>query len=537
MASCQTEKENPAVSQTSASQQEEEKVLNLTETSEIPTMDSVLQRDNVSGNVMNNVFEGLYRQGEEGEIVPGMAEDEPEVSEDGMTYVFTIRDDAFWSDGSPVTAEDFVFAWRRLADPDTEAAYSYLIEDLIKNADNILAEEEDPKTLGVKAIDAKHLEVQLTHALPYFKSLLTLPVFYPQNEAFFEEKGETYGTSSDDLVYNGPFVLSEWDGVGLSWVYKKNDTYWDAKNVNLDEINVDVVKENYTGLNLYYDDMVDQITLSGEAVASLQDKKELTFIPTSSVYYLKFNQERDGKPTPLANQHIRKGIAMAFDKEGFVSTVLQNGSIPTDALVPQKFAYDPETGEDFRNQNGSLLSYQKQKAQQYFAKGLKEIGKTSLQLEIIADDTAIARESLEYLQKQLTENLKGLDITITNVPFYTRLSTDENQDYDIQLAGWSADYADPLNFLELFTTDNGNNHTSFSDNVYDHLIAEAETSTLDLNKRWQTLLEAEKRLMEEAAIAPVYQQYKAILKKDYVQDVITSTVGPEYTYKWTTIKK
>lgn len=511
---------------------DKEQVLNLIESGEIPTMDSVLNTDVVGGNVMNNVFEGLYRQGLDGKLVLGMAEAEPETSEDNLTYTFKIREDANWSNGDPVTANDFVYAWQRLADPDEAASYNYMIQDIVENATEIINGEMEPSELGVTAVDDKTLEIKLVRAVPYFKDLLTLPMYYPQNQAYVEELGDKFASNSDNLIYNGPFTLTEWDGTGLSWVYQKNEDYWDADTVKLDTINFDVVKETSTALNLYETGSIDRMRLTGEYVQTKQGDADLKSEPTSSVFYFKFNQERDGEETDLANENIRKGIAMAFDKEAYAETVLQNGSLPADGLVPQGLAVDPATGEDFRDQNGDLLTFNVEEAQKYFAAGLEELGKESLTLEILGDDGENAKKSLEFMQGQLTQNLPGLDIKLRNVPFKVRLEADTNQDYDIEMSGWGADYADPINFLELFASDNGNNKSSYANDDYDALIKSSLSEVNDLEKRWTGMLDAEKILMDTAGIAPIYQRYNAVLEKPYVKDIAAHLVGAEYSYKW-----
>ncbi|ALV23026.1 MULTISPECIES: peptide ABC transporter substrate-binding protein [Carnobacterium] len=511
---------------------DKEQVLNLIESGEIPTMDSVLNTDVVGGNVMNNVFEGLYRQGLDGKLVLGMAEAEPETSEDKLTYTFKIREDANWSNGDPVTANDFVYAWQRLADPDEAASYNYMIQDIVENATEIINGEMEPSELGVTAIDDKTLEIKLVRAVPYFKDLLTLPMYYPQNQDYVEELGDKFASNSDNLIYNGPFTLTEWDGTGLSWVYQKNEDYWDADTVKLDTINFDVVKETSTALNLYETGSIDRMRLTGEYVQTKQDDADLKSEPTSSVFYFKFNQERNGETTDLANENIRKGIAMAFDKEAYAKTVLQNGSLPADGLVPQGLAVDPATGEDFRDQNGDLLTFNVEEAQKYFAAGLKELGKDSLTLEILGDDGENAKKSLEFMQGQLTQNLPDLDIKLRNVPFKVRLEADTNQDYDIEMSGWGADYADPINFLELFASDNGNNKSSYANDDYDALIKSSLSEVDDLEKRWTGMLDAEKTLMDTAGIAPIYQRYNAVLEKPYVKDIAAHLVGAEYSYKW-----
>jgi oligopeptide transport system substrate-binding protein len=394
----------------------------------------------------------------------------------------------------------------------------------------------EPSELGATAVDDKTLEVQLEKAVPYFKDLLTLPMFLPQNEAFVTEQGDKYATNSDTVLYNGPFVLDEWDGTGLSWVLNKNEDYWDKDTVVLDTINVDVVKETSTAINLYDTGAVDRITLSGEYVQTKQGDPELKTQPTSSVFYFKFNQERNGEETPLANENIRKAIAMSFDKQAFADTVLQNGSIPANGLVPAELASDPASGEDFREQSGDLLTFDVEQAQEYFKKGLEELGVDSINLEILGDDTENAKKSLEFMQAQLTSNLPGLEISLRNVPFKVRLDADTKQDYDLEMSGWGADYGDPINFLELFHSENGNNKSSYSNADYDALVESAQTNVTDLEGRWEDMLEAEKILMETGGIAPIYQRAYSVLEKDYLKDYTSHLTGAAYSYKWASIE-
>lgn len=529
-----SDKASDSASKDSSGKMAKKQELNLIESAEIPTMDSVMNTDTVGSIVMNNVFEGLYRQDLDNNPVLGMAAEEPKISDDKLTYTFKIRDDAKWSNGDPVTAGDFVFSWRRLVDPTTAAPYSYMMDGVIANASAVIAGEKQPDELGVKAVDDKTLEIQLERAVPYFKGLLSLAMYYPQNEKFVTEQGEKYASNSDALVYNGPFKLAAWDGTGLSWEYDKNDTYWDKDTVKLDKINVDVVKETSTALNLYDDGQIDRMVLTGEYVQTRQDDPDLKKFPTSSVFFLKFNQERNGKATPLANENIRKALSMAFDKQAYADTVLQNGSVPANGLVPAGLAKDPKNDKDFRKENGDLSKYDAKKAQEFWKKGLKELGVDKLDLEFLSDDTENAKRSSEFMQGQLEENLDGLKITLRNVPFKVRIDNNDKQDYDIQLSGWGADFSDPINFLELFETGNGNNKSGFSNEKYDSLLKEISTTSLtDPEKRWEQMLEAEKVLFDNGAIAPIYQRYWAVLEKPTVKDIGYHLVGAEYSYKWT----
>jgi oligopeptide transport system substrate-binding protein len=513
--------------------EEVKQVLNLIESAEIPTMDSVKGTDAVAFNVMNNVFEGLYRLGQDNEPVLGVAAEEPQVSEDGTVYTFKIRDDAKWSDGSNVTAHDFVFAWRRAVDPNVGSEYGpYMMNGVIKNADKVSAGELPLEELGVKALDDQTLEVTLERPVPYFKSLMTFPTFYPQKEEFVTEKGDQYASNSDNLLYNGPFVLTDWNGTGLSWKMVKNEHYWDKDTVKLEEINVNVVKETSTAVNLYETGEIDRVALSGEFALQYKGHEEYQTYLEPVIFWFKFNQKNEA----LANVNIRKAISMAIDRQAMVDNILANGSVVANYAVPKDFVF--HNGKDFRDGNGDLLAYDPEKAKEYWQKGLEELGKTELELEILGGDTELSKKMDEFFKDQLEKTLPGLTIKLKEVPFKIRLDLDTKEEYDIQVAGWGPDYQDPMTFSDLWVTDGGNNHMNYSNPKYDELIEAAKTTlATDLDARWEALQEAERILMEDAAIGPLYQRGVAALQKPYVKGLVVHPFGADFSYKWAYIEK
>ncbi|MGE8203334.1 peptide ABC transporter substrate-binding protein [Heyndrickxia sp. NPDC080065] len=517
-----------------------EQVFNMLETAEIPTGDPTLATDSASFIVFGQTMEGLYTLNDKDVPVPAIADGQPDVSKDGIVYTFKLRKDAKWSNGDPVTAKDFVFSWQRAVDPKTGAQYAYMFSDVIKNATAIMNGKAKPEDLGAKAVDDYTLEVTLEHPVPYLDSLLAFGTFLPLNEKFVKEKGDKFGTNSDNMLANGPFKLTNWDGTGLTWKYVKNDNYYDKANVKLNEVNVQVAKTPNTALNLYQTGKVDQTArLSAEYAKQYQNDKDAVKSTESSSWYLKFNQVRDGKKTPLANENIRKGLAMAFDKKAYTDTVLANGSFPSNGLVPKGVAKDPASGKDFRDVSGDLLTYDPAKAKEYWEKGLKELGVKSLTLELLSDDTENAKKSSEFFQDQLKRNLPGLTLNLTNVPFKIRLQKQDKQDYDIQMAGWGADYLDAMTYLDLFVTNGGNNKTGYSNKKYDQLIDDAKVKYAnDPAKHWAAELEAEKILIQEdAVIAPIYQRGHLTLTKPYVKNFEEHLFGPDYTLKNTYIQK
>ncbi|MBS4172044.1 peptide ABC transporter substrate-binding protein [Bacillus sp. FJAT-49736] len=541
LGACGGKSNNNGNASSSSSKGNGKQVLNIMETAEIPTMNTYMAQDAASYNVMNQVFEGLMRLDQDNNPTLGMAAEEPKTNADQTVWTFKLRD-AKWSNGDAVTANDFVYSWRQAIDPKNASPYgAFMMGGVIKNAAQIAAKKMKPDQLGVKAIDDKTLEVTLEHPINYFKSLMTFPLFYPLDQKYVESKGKDYASNSDNMVYNGPFVLTKWNGTGESWTYEKNPNYWDKDSVKLSEINVNVVKDPGTVVNLYDTNKLDWGILSGEYAAQYKNNPDYKTLPEPTVFYLKFNQERLKQKTVLANANIRKAIAKAFDKEAMATTILANGSIASYGLYPKDFLKDPSNGEDVRKENGDFLKYDPKEAKNLWTQGLKEIGKSNVTLELLSGDTELSKKMDEYLKGQLEQNLPGLTIKLKEPPFKVRLQLDNQQDYDIQFAGWGPDYQDMYTFSSLFVTGGDQNKMSYSNSEYDKLVNEAYTKLgkgVTPEQYTKMQLDAEKILLDkDAAIAPVYQRALAVLQKPYVKGIVKHPFGPDYSYKWASIEK
>lgn len=510
-------------------------VLRVIESTEIPLMDTSLATDGVSFTAMNQVFEGLYTLDKNDQIIPAAAEAMPQISKDQKTYTIKIRDNAKWSDGSDLTADDFIYAWRKVVNPKSGAQYSFLYRDVVANASDIIDGKKDAKELGVKALDDKTIEIQLTQAVPYFNSLLTFGPFYPQKEAYVTKEGKDFAKDSNHLLYNGPFTMSDWSGTSKSWSFIKNDNYWDKKNVKLDRIDVQVAKEPGSAVNLYNTGKVDRAPLTGDYASQYKDNKEFVAEPDSYVYWLKFNQ----KQPDVANVELRKAIAKAINKEALADTVIANGATPIDGEIPNGFAQNPETGKDFREDSGNHLTYNVAEAKEHFAKAKQQLGKSEITLELVGDDQEFAKKTLEFIQSELQTNLDGLKINLKTVPYKNRLALDKAQDYTVQLSRWAPAYKDPMTYIASWQTDNNYNNMSYSSPAYDKLTTDIST-TLATNPeaRWQAMLQTEKVLLDDdAAIAPLYQNATAVLEKPYVKGVVKHLFGAPYSFKWAYLEK
>lgn len=528
------EKKEDASGETTLAENQEITVL---ESAEIPSMNSILVEDTVGFSMINNVNEGLFRFDQEQNLVPALAEGEPTVSEDGTVYTFKIRD-AKWSNGDPVTAHDFVYAWQSALKPDTESVYGpYIMPGIIKNAAEVYAGEVEVSELGVKALSDNELEVTLEKPVAYFLSLTAFGTFYPQNQKFVEEKGADFAKNAENLIFNGPFVMTKWDGVSATeWTLEKNADYWDAENVTLEKINFNVMKDPQGAANAFEAGEADVTPkLSTPAVITQYqgDPRLVTWLEPTE-FWLKYNQENEA----MANINIRKAISMAFDKEALVNDVLQNGSLAANYAVPADFVKHPETGEDFRDKYGDFNTFNAEEAKKYWEKGLAEIGKTELTLEYVAGDSETAKLMDSYIKDQLQNNLPGLTINLNSVPFSVRLDREDSQDYDILHSGWGPDYLDPMTYSDLFVTNGGHNKMSYSNPEYDKLIEAANTTlATDPAARFEALQDAEKILMDDAAIAGTYQRSANLLVNEKLEGFTYHLVGAEYSWKYAKLNK
>ncbi|HDR7454951.1 TPA: peptide ABC transporter substrate-binding protein [Bacillus cereus] len=496
---------------------------------EIPTMDVTKATDSESMNVMRNVFEGLYILGEDNKVIPGVAKSY-EVSEDKKTYTFHLRDSK-WSNGTPVTAADFVFSWKRAVNPDTAAEYAFLFFD-IKNAKRINSKELPIDQLGVKVIDDKTLEVQLEQPIPYFIDLTTFATFLPINEKYFESQGKQYGLEANQLVYNGAFTLDNWKHE-QGFQLKKNSNYWDAKTVKLDEINFDIVKDKSTEINLYESGQLDRVGLTGEFVDKYRNNPDFKERSEVTVQFLRLNQKND----VLKNKNARLAIGQAMNKKAFVDTVLNNGSLPADGFIPADFAKGPD-GNDFRKENGALVKDDVKTAKGNWKKAKQELGKEQVTLELLTSDNAIAKKNAEYLKGELEKNLEGLTVHVKPQPRKQQIQLLLNSDYDLGVDVWAPDIPDPITFLDIFTTDSSYNFDKYSNQAYDKLIHQVKTDLAgNETARWEAMKQAEKILLEDGAVAPFYQPGRSYLQRSTVKGIVTNDFGGEFNYKRAEVKK
>lgn len=460
------------------------------------------------------VFEGLYELNENEEIVPSLATELPEISDDGLVYTIPIRDNAKWTNGDSVTAHDFVFAWQEVINPDNGYVYSFLMSGIIKNAQKINEGELPVADLGVEALDDYTLKVELERPTPYFTSLLVFTTFNPVNEKAVKEFGDEYGTSFDKVVFNGPYTTDDWTQTSTGFTLKKNPEYWDVENVKSDEIQMDVIKESSTAFNLFEDGQLDVANLQGEMAMQNKDREDFKVYPTAKMNYIRLNQIRNGKETPLANENLRKALALSVDKETLVTNVVADGSVPLNGAITQGFVQNPVTKEDFREESGELLPYNEEEAKKYFELAKKELG-DNISLELMTVDEGSYSKMAESMQGQWEETLDGLKVDLKPLPTESALNLSAESDYDLFLIYWTPDYQDPISTLNTLKSPNNRNYENAE---YDALLdAATDKYATDEEARWAALLEAEKLVMEETAgMIAISQNSQSVLQSENI---------------------
>lgn len=489
-----------------------EQKLSIATQGELATLDSALYNDVPSSDMIGQVFEGLYRVKNGTEVEFGQAES-VKVSDDGLTYTFTLRDGLKWSDGSPVTAADFEYSYQRLVDPKSGASVQSV--DVFKNAAAVRKGEKEVSELGVKALDDKTLEVTLEYPAPYLPKLLSGSRYMPVSKAVHSAKGDKYGTSADNVVTNGPFTIQDWNGTNLEWKLVKNDNYWDAANVYLKDVQVQVIKENSTGADLFDAGQLDYTTLTDQFVQEYTGADDFHTASKATIGYLSFNTQREA----TANADLRRAIAQAFDKQVYADSVIQDGSQVLNNQVPKDFDVN-EAGVDYQTAAGPMLEYNLEAAQADWAKAKAALGKDTIELQLLTSDVGLSKRTAEFLQAQLEANLPGLKLTISSVPLKNRLEFQRQSDFDIFYGTWAPDYQDALNFIEQYKTGGGINFAKYSNAEYDKLVEQARNEYAnDPAKRRQALIQAEViGIKQDAVAAPIYQSATSYLLKARVKN-------------------
>lgn len=507
--------------------------LNVMLETPVESLDPQQATDGTSFEVIANFTDGLMQMDADGQAVNALC-DHYDLSDDGLTYTFYIREDANWSNGTPVTAADFVFAWQRAVDPNVASEYSYMMSDIgqIKNAEDIIAGTKDKSELGATALDEKTLQVELNVPVSYFLSLLYFPTYYPVNEEFFNSCGDTFATSPETVLSNGAFILDSYEPAATAFHLTKNPDYYDADRVQLAGLNYQVIQDSQQALMSYQTGALDTTLVNGEQVDQVKDDPEFMAIGAGYLWYVSPNI--DAVPA-LANLNIRMAMTMAINREAITTDVLKDGSTPTYTAVPIEFAAGPD-GSDFAGDQSmfsDVCAYDTAKAADYWTAGLSELGISDLTLSMVVDADDAPQKVAQVLKEQWETTLPGLTVNLVVEPKKQRVEDMQNGNFELGLTRWGPDYADPMTYLGMWITDNNNNYGLWSNKEYDAIIAECTTGDLctDPEGRWARLFDAEKLVMDEAVIYPLYTQCNAEMMSSKVTGVEFHPVALNRVYK------
>jgi len=474
------------------------RTLRLALSSEPPTLDWSLATDNVSFDVLTNIMEGLTQYDDNLNPIPAIAE-RWEFSEDGKTVTFYLRDDATWTDGTSVTADQFEYAWKRLLNPATAAQYAYFLFDVVNAAEYNSGKIKDPDQVGVRALSPTVLEVKLKRPVIYFPSLTTFMVTFPQRRDLIERHGDHW-TDAENLVTNGPFRLVKWQHE-YKLVLKTNPRYYDTAP-SLDGVLYYIVRQPTTELTLYETGELDVAELPPVAISHYEGSPDLQRLPLLRGYYYGFNVS---KP-PFDDARVRRALSHAIDRSR-IPNILKGGELPTASWIPKgMFGYNPDIGPKFDPGKARALM---QEAGYGAEKPFPEF---TIAYNTVETNNLIA----EFVQAQWKEHL-GLQVKLHKMEwkvFLSRLAIDAPPVFRL---GWGADFPDPDNFMNLFTSTSGNNRLRWENPRYDALIARG-ASERDLVERQKIYDEAQTLLTEtDASIISLFIQTQNILIKPHVK--------------------
>jgi len=500
--------------------EETEQVLRWNLGSEPKTIDPQLNSANDGGNVITNTFEGLVRE-INGETVPAMAESW-EVSDDGLTYTFHLRD-ANWSDGKPVTAHDFEFAWKRALDPEVASEYAFQLF-YIKGGQDYYEGKGSRDDVAVKAIDDKTLEVTLVAPTAYFIDLTAFYTYMPTREDVVDNDG-VWARTPEKAICNGPFKLAEYKP-GDQLVLVKNEEYWNADNVKLDKIIGTMIVDQSTMLTAYEADELDIIDdVPQQEIPRLQaEDPTFRIYPLLGTYYYIFNVNKD----PVDDVRVRKALTLAIDRKAIVEQVAKGGQMPATGFVPPGLL--DADGREFREVAGDYgidpNAAKVEEAQALLAEAGYPNGEGFPTVELLYNTSEGHKAIAEAIQEMWKQNL-NIDVTLANQEWAVFQDTRHQGNFTIARGGWLGDYTDPMTFLDMWTTYSGNNDAQWKVEEYDELIEAAKTLTG--SERFEKLYEAEKMMMDrDMIVAPIYYYTDIIMVKERVKGFYRTILGHQW---------
>lgn len=501
-----------------------EKILSVQVGPDPETIDPALNSAVDGGNMLLHSFECLLAVDENGQLVPGQAESW-ETSEDGLTWTFHLRDGLKWSDGSDLTANDFVYSWKRVCDPMVAAPYAETVLSMVEGYDKAI--EGDLDALQVVAQDDNTLVVTLSTPCSYFGSLAAFATLSPVQEATVTANGDAWATSAATYISNGPFYVSEWVP-GSYIMMTKNPYYWNADAIKLDGIKWNLIEDSNAAYSAYQTGEVLMIkSVPTEEIPSLKDSADFHVDPIIGTYYLSLNLERDA----FKDARVRKALSLAIDRDYVANTLMQGTYSPADNFMgPGWIDMDGKQFKDNANGGQSYIDVNNyeadlEEAKQLLADAGYPDGEGFPSISYTTNDVGYHKVVAEYLQQAWAQ--LGIDLQVDIVEWASFTPMRRNGDFDVARNGWVGDYSDPSNMLELFYSTNGNNDGKFNNADFDAAI-ELSRTTLDSAERSKALHTAEDVLMEETGCIPVAYYNDFWLQSDKITGSWHSPYGYWY---------
>lgn len=491
-----------------------EKVLYLNNGEEPTSFNPSVGFNAVSWSALNNLMEGLTRLSKDHLAVEATAE-KIDVSDDGLTYTFSIRKNAKWSNGDPVVAGDFVFAWRHMLDPETASPAAFLAY-FIDGAEAYNNGEGTVEDIAIGAPDERTFVVTLTSPNEAFLNIITNPSFFPINEKVATADPKWY-TEAATFVGNGPFNLAAWSH-DVSFEFEKNNHYWDADTVKLDKVHWAMVNDSTTAYQMYQTNELDVSSVPSELADQLKDSGELRIDDEAGLYFYRFNTSME----PFTNTKIRRAFGLAVNQEEIVKYVTKNGEKPAHGFVTYGFI-GPDSKE-FRDVVGDLVKFDPDEAKKLLAEGMKEEGYSELPKVVLTYSTSESHQKIAVALQATFTDVLGVDVELQNVESGVFLSEQKELKYQMSRSSFLHDYADPVNALESFITGSSMNRTTWSNAEYDKLIADTKNE-IDEGKRWELLKQTDQLLMKEMPVIPLYFYNQTSLEKPGVTDILRHPVG------------
>ena len=493
-------------------------------------LDPQLNTETVSGNVLGHLMEGLTSLGADGNPIPGVAES---WKNDGNTWTFKLRKDAKWHNGDPVVAGDFVSAWERALNPASASEYSYIMYSIKGAQEYNEGKTKDFSTVGVKAPDDYTIVVELKEPVAYFASLVSFYTYMPQNQKFFKEHKDTYATSAEDIMGNGPYKMASWEFENKI-VLEKADTYWNKDAIKIDTIEMSMVADRSSALKAYQNGELDWIKLSPDDVAKFKSNPEMKPYEDGSVWYLMLNN----KEKLFSNKKIRKAIALGIDRQALVEKVKAGSGVPAYAFIPSVIPGKKGFFREDYDAKAYGISYNPEEAKKLFAEGLAELGMKAADVKtitLLCGNSDVAQKEAQFYQEQLKVSI-GLDLKIEPVTQQIRVQRMTDKDYQIVLAGWGPDYNDPMTYMDLWLSNSGQNNSNWASKDYDALINAAKVES-DPAKRMDLMAQAEKMLMDELPIVPTFFRQENALIRPTLKGVVNRALSPETDFRFADIQK